>query len=77
MAQLAALPLPAWFPFWEQALFPASINGSFRRLSAISFVLGAIGFTGLTVGCSLLVTETRLAIRSMNEEAQMAKNWAK
>ena len=49
----------------------------FQAIVGISFVLGAIGFTGLTVGCSLLVTETRLAIQSMNEEAQMAKSWAK
>jgi hypothetical protein len=46
----------------------------FQAIVIISFVLGTIGFTGLAVGCSFLVTETRLAILSMNEEAQLAKN---
>jgi hypothetical protein len=45
----------------------------FQAIVIISFALGTIGFTGLAVGCSLLVNETRLAVRSMNEEAQMAK----
>jgi hypothetical protein len=49
----------------------------FQAIVAVSFVLGAIGFTGLTVGCSLLVNETRLAILSMNEEAEMAKSWSR
>jgi Protein of unknown function (DUF2721) len=50
---------------------------AFQAIVVISFVLGTVGFTGLAVGCSFLVTETRLAIRSMNEEAQMAKSWFK
>jgi hypothetical protein len=45
----------------------------FQAIVVISFVLGTVGFTSLAVGCSLLVNETRLAVRSMNEEAQMAK----
>ncbi|HET9283258.1 MAG TPA: DUF2721 domain-containing protein [Candidatus Angelobacter sp.] len=49
----------------------------FQAIVAISFILGAIGFVGLSAGCSFLVNETRLALRSMNEEAQMAKSWSK
>lgn len=49
----------------------------FQTIVVISFVLGTVGFTGLAVGCSFLVTETRLAIQSMNEEAQLARNWFK
>lgn len=49
----------------------------FQAIVIISFVLGTVGFTGLAVGCSFLVTETRLAIRSMNEEAQLARDWFK
>ena len=49
----------------------------FQAIVAISFILGAVGFVGLSAGCSFLVNETRLALRSMNEEAQMAKSWSK
>lgn len=47
----------------------------FEAIVAISFVAGVVGFTGLAVGCSLLVNETRLALRSITEEAEMAKSW--
>jgi hypothetical protein len=43
----------------------------------VSFVLGTVGFLGLAVGCSLLVNETRLALRSIYEEAELARNWFK
>lgn len=52
----------------------ASKFGVFNAVTAgISFVAGAIGFIGLTVGCLMLVNETRLAIRSTYEEAELAK----
>ena len=38
----------------------------------ISFLLGTVGFVGLAVGCSMLVNETRLALLSMSEEADLA-----
>ncbi len=46
----------------------------FQAIVAVSFVLGTIGFGGLAVGCSLLVNETRLALRSIYEEAELAKS---
>jgi Protein of unknown function (DUF2721) len=49
----------------------------FEAVAGIGFVAGTIGFVGLSVGCTLLVQETRLALRSMSEEAEMAKSWAK
>jgi Protein of unknown function (DUF2721) len=49
----------------------------FAAFAGISFFAGAVGFVGLVVGCLFLVTETRLALRSMFEEAQMAKSWSK
>lgn len=49
----------------------------FQAIVVISFVLGTVGFVGLSVGCSLLVNETRLALRSIYEEAQMARSWFK
>jgi hypothetical protein len=46
----------------------------FRAIVVISFVLGTIGFVGLAVGCSFLVNETRLALRSIYEESQLARS---
>ena len=37
---------------------------AFPAIAMISFVLGTVGFVGLAVGCSFLVNETRLALRS-------------
>ncbi len=48
----------------------------FEAIVAVSFVAGAIGFMCLAVGCSLLVNETRLAVRSLSEEAELARSWA-
>jgi len=50
---------------------------SFDAIAGIGFVVGTIGFIGLAVGCSLLVRETRLALRSLSEEAELGKRWAK
>jgi uncharacterized membrane protein YccC len=49
----------------------------FEAIVVVSFILGTVGFVGLAVGCSLLVNETRLALRSIYEEAQMARSWFK
>lgn len=46
----------------------------FELIVIVSFVLGTIGFVGLAWGCSLLVNETRLALRSIYEEAELARN---
>jgi hypothetical protein len=47
----------------------------FKAIVVVSFVLGTVGFVGLAVGCTLLVNETRLALRSIYEEAGLARNW--
>jgi len=49
----------------------------FQVIVGISFVAGTVGFLGLAVGCSLLVNETRLALRSIYEEAELARSWYK
>jgi len=49
----------------------------FEAVAGVGFIAGTIGFIGLSVGCALLVRETRLALRNMSEEAEMAKRWAK
>ncbi len=46
----------------------------FEVIVIVSFLLGTVGFVGLAVGCSLLVNETRLALRSMYEEAELARS---
>ncbi len=49
----------------------------FAVIGGVSFVAGAVGFVGLVVGCFLLVQETRLALRTTSEEAELAKSWFK
>jgi hypothetical protein len=49
----------------------------FEAIAGIGFVAGTIGFVGLVVGCTFLVRETRLALRAIFDEAELAKNWAK
>jgi hypothetical protein len=48
-----------------------------EAIVAISFFAGTVGFVGLAVGCLFLVNETRLALRSIYEEAELARNWLK
>jgi Protein of unknown function (DUF2721) len=48
---------------------------TFEAIVGISFVAGVAGFIGLAVGCSFLVRETRLALRSLSEEADLARSW--
>jgi hypothetical protein len=42
----------------------------------MSFIAGAIGFVALVVGCTLLVTETRLVLQSRYEETRLARGIA-
>jgi hypothetical protein len=49
----------------------------FTAIAGISLIAGAVGFVGLAVGCVLLVNETRLALRSISEETELAKSWFK
>jgi hypothetical protein len=46
----------------------------FEIIVGVSFIAGTVGFVGLAVGCSFLVNETRIALRSMYEEAAQARN---
>ena len=43
----------------------------FRIEAVLALATGACAVVGLTVGCYLMVLETRLAIRSLGEEARM------
>jgi hypothetical protein len=41
--------------------------------SLLSLIAGTLGFIGMATGCSLLVAETRLAVRSLLEESQFIR----
>ncbi len=61
------------------ALLGASLGASNYRLPLqavawMSFAFGAVGFIAQVIGCVFLVSETRLALQSMTEEAQLAKS---
>jgi len=49
----------------------------FEAVTLIGFVAGTVGFIGLVVGCTFLVRETRLALRAMTDEAELARRWAR
>ncbi|HMF91238.1 MAG TPA: DUF2721 domain-containing protein [Candidatus Angelobacter sp.] len=49
----------------------------FEVLSAVSFVAGTVGFITLTVGCTFLVRETRIALGAMSDEVALAKSLLK
>jgi hypothetical protein len=64
------------------SILGASLAGSgyslpFELVGGVSFVVGMIGFIGLSVGCTFLVTETRLALLTQSEEAKLARSWLK
>jgi len=52
-------------------------NLSFHLIAGISFVVGMVGFVGLSIGCTFLVRETHLALQNLSEEAKLAKSWLK
>lgn len=41
--------------------------------SFLSLLAGTLGFIGMATGCSLLVAETRLAVRSLREESEFMR----
>jgi Protein of unknown function (DUF2721) len=58
-------------------LAPSAYRLPFEAVAGAGFVAGTVGFAGLVVGCVLLVRETRLALRAMSDEAELAKSWFK
>src|SRR5438445_128167 len=49
-------------------------NLPFEVIAGISLAVGIVGFVGLSVGCILLVRETRLALLSHFEEARLIRS---
>ena len=61
------------------SILAASLAGSrynlpFDVIAIISLAVGIVGFVGLSVGCFLLVKETRLALQSHFEEAKLIRS---
>ena len=44
----------------------------FTAIALLALLSGTVGVAGLVVGCTMMVRETRLAVRSLAEEAQLA-----
>ena len=40
----------------------------------MALIAGVVGVGGLVVGCSLLVTETRVAVQNLTEESNFVRN---
>ena len=59
------------------SLAGTSYNLSFDLIVGASLIVGIVGFACLSVGCSLLVRETHLALQNLSEEAGLAKSWLK
>jgi len=47
----------------------------FAPTAGTSLLIGTVGFVGLSIGCSMLVRETRLALLTQADEAQLARGW--
>ena len=52
----------------------ASLLGEafFLVIGALSLVAGTVGVSGLVVGCTMMVRETQLAVRFLDEEADLS-----
>ena len=44
----------------------------FEVAAIVGLAIGALGVTGLVVGCTLMVRETRLAVQTLAEEAGLS-----
>jgi MFS family permease len=44
----------------------------FEVAAIVGLAIGALGVTGLVVGCTLMVRETRLAVQTLTEEAGLS-----
>jgi hypothetical protein len=49
-----------------------SLHDGFVAIAMLGLLSGTVGVTGLIVGCTMMVRETRLAVDSLAEEAQLA-----
>jgi len=69
---IGAFAAAALISIFGAVLAGAAGAATFGALAALGAVSGTIGVTGLVVGCMLMVRETRLAVRSLDDEAELA-----
>ena len=50
----------------------SALHDGFIPIAGLGLLSGTVGVTGLIVGCTMLVRETRLAVDSLAEEARLA-----
>ena len=51
----------------------SALHVAFMAIAFLALLSGTVGVAGLVVGCIVMVKETRLAIRSLAEEAQLSQ----
>jgi len=57
------------------SVLAASVPGAaFDAIADLGLASGTIGVAGLVAGCTAMVHETRLAVRSLAEEAALARD---
>jgi hypothetical protein len=47
---------------------------TFRVIASLGLLSGTVGVAGIVVGCSLMIQETRLAVRNLEEEAKFPEH---
>jgi hypothetical protein len=52
----------------------SALRDGFIAIAVLGLLSGALGVTGLIVGCTILLQETRLAVDSLAEETLLAIN---
>jgi hypothetical protein len=55
------------------SLFASPLGETFFLITGtLGLVAGTVGVSGLVIGCTLMVSETRLAVRFLEEEAELS-----
>ena len=53
-------------------LVTLSFPAAFEAMAAVGLIAGTVGVAGLVIGCTTMVSEIRLAVRFLEEEADLA-----
>jgi hypothetical protein len=72
-AALGAFAASALTAVVGSALAAYDLQVAFHTAAAIGFAIGCAGVSSLVMGCALMVRETRLAIQSLTQEAELAR----
>lgn len=71
-ASIGAFAASALSAVVGSALAAYDLPVAFHAAAAVGLAIGTAGVSALVAGCALMVRETRLAIRSVAEEAELA-----